>query len=347
MQGGRGRGQGGRPSLFDANGPFGDFGPFPGFGGLGGPGSLFSSVFGGRNPFDDPFFNRPFGGGMFDSSFFGPLGNPFPEMPPVGFIDQQAPEPRRSRGPIIEEINSDDEEEDAAGKERDENPRKHRRLGNGPYVQEPDDEAEDGESKHLQYRNDYNRFNRVQSQPQTRSFNFQSSSVTYGGANGAYYTSSQTRRTGSDGVTFEESKEADTASRQATHKISRGLHNKGHSLTRKLNSDGKVDTMQTLHNLDEDELSGFEEAWKGSARKHLPGLTGNLSGYGDTGPSSSGLDGNGGWALPSSEPSQHSGRLMPDMRDRVGAARSQRPDRMKAAEDPKNRSSFPRGRAGD
>lgn len=55
-------------------------------------------------------------------------------------------------------------------------------------------------SKHLQYRNDFNRFPDMDLQPQARSFSFQSSTVTYGGANGAYYTSSKTRRTGSDGV---------------------------------------------------------------------------------------------------------------------------------------------------
>lgn len=147
MQGGRGRGV--RNSLFDFEDPFAGFG---GFGGLGGPGSLMSNFFGGRNPFDDPFFNRPFGGGMFNSSMFGPLGNPFPEMPPFGFIEQPAPEHRRargpinegpqiSRGPIIEEINSDDEDKNG-DEERNENPRKHRRSDNGPYVEDPDDEAE-------------------------------------------------------------------------------------------------------------------------------------------------------------------------------------------------------------
>ncbi|XP_077235515.1 uncharacterized protein LOC143877386 isoform X3 [Tasmannia lanceolata] len=29
--------------------------------------------------------------------------------------------------------------------------------------------------------------------------------------------------------------------------------------------------MQMLHNLNKDDLAGFEEAWKGKARKHLPG----------------------------------------------------------------------------
>ena len=37
-------------------------------------------------------------------------------------------------------------------------------------------------------------------QPQARSYSFQSSTVTYGGHDGNYYTSSKTTRTGSDGV---------------------------------------------------------------------------------------------------------------------------------------------------
>ena len=42
--------------------------------------------------------------------------------------------------------------------------------------------------------------NSKQWQPQTQSYSFQSSTVTYGGHDGNYYTSSTTRRTGSDGV---------------------------------------------------------------------------------------------------------------------------------------------------
>lgn len=52
--------------------------------------------------------------------------------------------------------------------------------------------------QHMQYGNNYNRGNLSHSQAQ--SFCFQSSTVTYGGPDGAYYTSSRTRRTGSDGV---------------------------------------------------------------------------------------------------------------------------------------------------
>lgn len=39
-------------------------------------------------------------------------------------------------------------------------------------------------------------------QPQAHTFTYQSSTVTYGGINGAYYTASNTRRTGSDGVSW-------------------------------------------------------------------------------------------------------------------------------------------------
>ncbi|KAJ7952445.1 Myeloid leukemia factor 1 [Quillaja saponaria] len=241
-----------------------------------------------------------------------------------GFLQHQAPEPRQSRGPIIEELNSDDEIEDAS-KEKKTNPRKHGRSSNEPLVVDPDDEVEEKKSKQLQYRNDYTRYNQVQSQPATRSFSFQSSSMTYGGANGAYYTSSRTKRTGSDGVTFEECKEADTTTGQAAHMVARGLHDKGHSLSRKLHSDGKVDTMQTLHNLNEDELTGFEEAWKGNAPKHLPGLSIGFNGSGSFGGSSSGQNGHfgrGGWALPSTEHRENLGR-MPDARDRGGSSQAQ------------------------
>ncbi|KAI4966473.1 hypothetical protein ZWY2020_040836 [Hordeum vulgare] len=39
--------------------------------------------------------------------------------------------------------------------------------------------------------------------------------------------------------------------------------------------DGKVDSTQILHNLNEDELPGFEESWKGNAGQHLPGSNQN------------------------------------------------------------------------
>ncbi|XWS49812.1 hypothetical protein CRYUN_Cryun12cG0035000 [Craigia yunnanensis] len=340
MQGGRG----GSDPFFDFGDPFTGFG---GFGGFGGPRSLLSNFFGGRDPFDDPFFIRP-PGSILESSFFGPGQSLFPDMHPTGFIEHHAQEPKRPRGPIIQELNSDDEKEEA-DKEVKENPRKHGRPNDEPYVEVPDDEAGQPErrNKHLQYMNGYNSsYHRQQQQPQTRSFTFQSSTVSYGGANGAYYTSSKTRRTGSDGVTFEENKEADTATGQASHRVSRGLQDKGHSVMRKL-SDGRVDTMQTLHNLNEDELAGFEEAWNGNARKHLPGWSGSFNGRDSIGTGCSGQNGQagrGGWALPSPEPSQQSGRVMLDVRNSLGPSRNQHSTRMKGSTGFKDKSSQSQGK---
>ncbi|KAJ6341933.1 hypothetical protein OIU78_009974 [Salix suchowensis] len=273
--------------------------------------------------------------------------SPFPNLHPSGFVEQQAPKLKKSRGPIIEELDSDNEkgEED---KEKKENPRKHGRSSKDPYVEVPDDEeAEARKSKQLQYSNDYSNFNSMESQPQGRSFTFQSSSVSYGGANGEFYTSSKTRRAGSDGVTFEESKAADSVTGQATHKVSRGLHNKGHNLTRKLNSDGRVNTMQTLHNLNEDELTGFEEAWKGNAGKHLPGWTGSFTGIDNIGIGTSSRGQNaqasrGGWALPSAEQPQQSVRIAPDTAVGAGSSGKQQSGRRKGSSDAKDTIGYPK-----
>ncbi|CAL5364805.1 unnamed protein product [Camellia sinensis] len=74
---------------------------------------------------------------------------------------------------------------------------------------------------------------------------------------------------------------------------------RGHSVARKLNSDGKVDTMQALHNLNEDKLASFEQSWKGNAERHLPSWDDGFNFHGTTGASSSGRR---GWASGSSWP---------------------------------------------
>ncbi|GFY86225.1 glycine-rich protein [Actinidia rufa] len=323
MQGNRG---GGDP-FFNFGDPFAGLGGFSGFAGQR---SLASSFFGGRDPFDDPFFTRPFGG-LFEPSIFRHTGNPFMDAHASGYLEHQVPRPNRSRGPIIEELNSDDEreQEDKEEEEKD-NPRKHSRSSKEPYVEDPDDETEGRKSKQMQYMNDFSRVNYAHSRPQTHSFTFQSSSVSYGGVNGTHYTSSRTMRTGSDGVSIVSlsNKEADTASGQAAHRIFKGIHDKGHTVARKLNSDGRVDTMQTLHNLNEEELSGFEQVWNGNA-KHLPGWSEGLNdGSGTSG--QNGPASRGGWALPSTEHPQHSGRVRSNVGGSAGPSRSQHSGRMKA-----------------
>lgn len=330
--------------------PFGGFGnPF---GGFGGQRSIISSFLGGRDPFDDPFFTNPFGS-TFGSSMFGPGRSPFQSSvfgsnrdpfesslfgPPNQFFERQSPgflehqpsRPTRSTGPIIEELDSDDEKEEEKA-DKEENPRKHRRTVNEPFVEDPDDAAEEKRSKLMQFRNDFNGAGHVQSQPHSHTFTFHSSSISIGGRNGVYRTSSTTRRSGSDGLTFEEMKEANSATGQATHRVSRGLHSKGHSVTRKLKSDGAVDTMQTLHNLDQDELAGFEETWKGKAQKHLPGWSDAIHGHGDIGSGSRvrNAPNRGGWALPSVERSNHPRSARPELQELAGQLHPQNAARRK------------------
>nr|XP_027106434.1 uncharacterized protein LOC113726764 isoform X2 [Coffea arabica] len=86
-----------------------------------------------------------------------------------------------------------------------------------------------------------------------------------------YYTCSEGRMNGGDGVFLAEMKEEDKIVGESLHTISKGIHDKGHSVTKKNSSDGRADSLQTLHNLHEDELKGFEENWKNNADKHLPG----------------------------------------------------------------------------
>lgn len=67
------------------------------FQGFGSRRSMFPSLFGGRDPFDDPFFSRP-PGSMFESSIFGPSA-----------ASSGTPENGRANELLVEELNSDDE----------------------------------------------------------------------------------------------------------------------------------------------------------------------------------------------------------------------------------------------
>jgi hypothetical protein len=62
-------------------------------------------------------------------------------MHPTGILEHQVPQPERPRGPIIEELISDDEKEDT-DKEKNENPRKHGRSSSKAFVEDPEDEVE-------------------------------------------------------------------------------------------------------------------------------------------------------------------------------------------------------------
>ncbi|XP_042038726.1 uncharacterized protein LOC121784611 [Salvia splendens] len=182
-----------------------------GFDSTGFHGSMFPSIFGGKDPFDDPFFSRPHG------AFFGSgkisSGNP-------GNVQPMS----RSKGLVIEELDSDaeDEENDV---------RSPSWANNNPLVEHPDDQDDDYGKSPRKLRDVSSSANQIKVEPEkpwSHSVSFQK--VTYGGINGSYYTATTSRRTGSDGVTWEESKQADRTTGQAAHKVSRGIHDKGHSV---------------------------------------------------------------------------------------------------------------------
>lgn len=125
------RGEGGRGDFF------GD--PFAGFGRYGGGRSFMSNFFGGRDPFDDPFFTRPFGSmfgsGPFGHNMFGNEGRLSGDSTMPIFIedDDSMPEVKKSKGPVIQELSSEDEGE-TDGKNGEEN------ANNEPFIEHPDDE---------------------------------------------------------------------------------------------------------------------------------------------------------------------------------------------------------------
>lgn len=102
------------------------------FQGFGSRRSMFPSLFGGRDPFDDPFFSRPLGS-TFESSIFGPSAA-FSGTPQGGGAKEL----------LVEELNSDDEGgEDKVTEDGRDNCGKQSISSKEPTIEHPDD-VEDG-----------------------------------------------------------------------------------------------------------------------------------------------------------------------------------------------------------
>ncbi|CAI9103697.1 OLC1v1002230C1 [Oldenlandia corymbosa var. corymbosa] len=144
----------------------------------------------------------------------------------------------------------------------------------------------------------------------------------YGGPEGWQYSCSESGMAGGDGVFLAEMKEDNRMVGESLHTISKGIRNKGHSVTKKKKSDGSVDSLQTLHNLNEDELTGFEENWNTSASKYLPSWSTNFNPFENGGANWIGWEGFpawnnwGGYALPPAENYGETGAGEPDGRRR-------------------------------
>ncbi|CAA0842671.1 Unknown protein [Striga hermonthica] len=188
-------------------------------------GSTFTSVFGGNDPFHGPFFTSPFS--MFGSNTSSSGG-------PANFQHAQP------KGPVIQELDSDDDDDDdvrVVNKEGDVSDAADWRNKN-PLVEHPEDQDNDngksssnGKEILCSTNNDKVAANKQQSG------NSSYQRVTYGGTNGAYYTATTSRRTGNDGVTVEESRQADKTTGRATHRISRGLQDKAREVEEKADWD--------------------------------------------------------------------------------------------------------------
>lgn len=114
----------GRSDLFDMDDPFTIF---RGFGGFGSHRSMMPSLFGGRHPFDDPFFTRPFG--FSEPGMFGQRTS-----------SRNTPQTNEAKGIVIEELNSDEEGE----KEEDKGSGARSGSSKQPCVEHPDDIETDG-----------------------------------------------------------------------------------------------------------------------------------------------------------------------------------------------------------
>jgi hypothetical protein len=127
------RGREGRDDFFRSGDLLGSFG---GFGGVRrSHRSMMPSIFGERDPFDDPFFTRPFGS-LFDSDS-GMLGS--------SAATRKKDQTSRATGIVIEELTSDgeglNEEDEGTGVEKD-NHQKHSRPSKEPSVEHPDDDTD-------------------------------------------------------------------------------------------------------------------------------------------------------------------------------------------------------------
>eukprot|EP01018_Ginkgo_biloba_P038010 Gb_12064 [translate_table: standard] len=276
------RGDGRRRGMGGFGGSFGGFpnfpDPFGGFGMFGGGGgrSLIEEFFG-HDPFEDPFFRRPFGGmfgppgGLFNSGSIlgsnrsmgilddGPFGHSSNDF----FIDQRPFNPPQSetrRGPIIEEL-PDDHEAPASDSMRNQQE---------PIVEHPDDETSPGDTEQHPI-NVTQQYQRPQSRPQHTSQSFSYQSSTFSGPGGAYYSSSSKRRANSNGVVEEEHHEKDSSAGTENINVARAIGDKMHAISRKRNAEGRENTLETLHNLTEEEVVKFNETWERQADSSLPG----------------------------------------------------------------------------
>eukprot|EP00741_Cyanophora_paradoxa_P017352 tig00020961_g16762.t1 len=249
--------QRGDPFAMPAFPAFPSFPPFPG-------GGLMDAVFG-----SDPFFSNPtagpFGNDPFMNHFFGDRA----ESILRDRSGARAQPPART-GPVIEEITEEEEEQHAASRRGRSGPQ---RGGAAPRVQEPDD-------------SDRGSGSRARAAPAaasspfgsllggTSSFSFSSSSSSFSGGPGTvYYSSTSTTRMGPGGVVETQTSVRDGTTGTERIVLERKLGDKGRRIVRERDATGREQTIDTLENVREDEISQFDEQWRTVAERALPSST--------------------------------------------------------------------------
>lgn len=192
-----------------------------------------------------------------------------------GFLEERPfhpPPAEGRRGPVIEELPDDHE-----------TPENNSRHDQQPIVEHPDDDVGSAgttrpatnqlrqvQSFQTQPNRDYLSNRGYQSNSGHQSYSYQSTSVTYGGTGGTYYSSSSMRRLGPDGLMEEEHMEKDSSGKE-TKMAARGLRHKVHAVTKKRTANGPESTVETLRNLTPEEAPHFDAQWEAHAQRSLPG----------------------------------------------------------------------------
>ncbi|DBA69522.1 hypothetical protein WJX79_006914 [Trebouxia sp. C0005] len=99
---------------------------------------------------------------------------------------------------------------------------------------------------------------------------YSSSVVAQQGPDGAQYAQSQSSSYGGQGVAEHQMRMKDGRTGREEMTISRHIGNKGRTVTKQRQADGRQSQQQHLHNITEDDADHFDEVWTYEAERTLP-----------------------------------------------------------------------------
>eukprot|EP01025_Chloroclados_australasicus_P039970 TRINITY_DN4162_c0_g1_i3.p1 TRINITY_DN4162_c0_g1~~TRINITY_DN4162_c0_g1_i3.p1 ORF type:complete len:350 (-),score=42.83 TRINITY_DN4162_c0_g1_i3:382-1431(-) len=256
----------------------------------------------------DPFFNDPFahmeqqmrnmqrmmnqafgGSSMFGSGTgMGGMGmfdnDPFFQQPQqlLGPYQQQMPRQRHVNPPQLEEIDNDAEGD------------QYVRANGEPIVEEPDDEGYQNQQQQNNYQQrrsgggfqDQRLGSRLNNNlsamdnliansrnmgPGSQFQSYSYSSFQSSGPGGTSYRETQQTNVGPGGVLESRRSVRDGRSGKEQYEVTRGLQGRGRTVQRTRFQDGREEAVDTLHNLDPQQATTFEQEWQQHADSSLAG----------------------------------------------------------------------------